>query len=303
MRGYSPILPRKERDTLQNLIKSKILESFSSIIPIALIVAALAVTLTPMEPGIFLLFLFGVLFLIFGLSLFTMGAEMSMQTIGSKIGTYLAKSNKIWLIALVSFLIGVFVTISEPDLQILAKQVADLSGNADMMLILTLTISVGVGIFLIIGMLRVMFKVSLSLLLIAFYAITFGLCVFFVSPDFWALAFDSGGVTTGPMTVPFIMSIGAGVAGASRGGKSDHDDSFGLVSLCSVGPILSVMVLGICFSISGGSYEGSPIEQIVDTQDLTVRYLHGFADHAKEIAVALLPIIVFALLFQLLTRA
>lgn len=302
MRGYGSLLPGKEQEQLQNLIRSKLSESFTSIIPIALIVAALAITLTPMEPGIFLLFVFGVVCLIFGLSLFTMGAEMSMQTIGSKIGSYLAKSNKIWLIALVSFLIGIFVTISEPDLQILAKQVADLSGNADMMLILTLTISVGVGIFLVIGMLRVMFKISLSFLLIIFYIITFGLCVFFVSPDFWALAFDSGGVTTGPMTVPFIMAIGAGVSSMRSGGEG-HDDAFGLVSLCSVGPILSVMVLGICFSIEGGSYVGNPIEQIVDTQDLTVRYLHGFADHAKEIAVALLPIIVFALLFQLLTRA
>ena len=302
MRGYGPVLLGKEQEQLQNLIKSKLSESFSSIIPIALIVAALAITLTPMEPGIFLLFVFGVVCLIFGLSLFTMGAEMSMQTIGSKIGSYLAKSNKIWLIALVSFLIGVFVTISEPDLQILAGQVAELSGNADMMMILTLTISLGVGVFLIIGMLRIMFKVSLSLLLIIFYIITFGLCVFFVHPDFWALAFDSGGVTTGPMTVPFIMAIGAGVS-SMRSGREGHDDAFGLVSLCSVGPILSVMVLGICFSISGGSYEGNPIEQIVDTQDLTVRYLHGLADHAKEIAVALLPIIVFALLFQLLTRA
>ena len=144
MRGNGSLLPGKEQEQLQNLIRSKLSESFTSIIPIALIVAALAITLTPMEPGIFLLFVFGVVCLIFGLSLFTMGAEMSMQTIGSKIGSYLAKSNKIWLIALVSFLIGIFVTISEPDLQILAKQVADLSGNADMMLILTLTISVGV---------------------------------------------------------------------------------------------------------------------------------------------------------------
>ena len=287
---------------MQNIIKSKLLESFSSIIPIALIVALLVVTLTPVEPGIFLLFIFGVVCLIFGLSLFTMGAEMSMQTLGSKMGAYLAKSNKIWLIALVSFLIGVFVTISEPDLQILAKQVADLSGNASMMQILTLTISVGVGIFLVIGMLRVLFKISLSVLLLGFYTLTFVLCVFFVSSDFWALAFDSGGVTTGPMTVPFIIAIGAGVS-SMRSGEEGHDDAFGLVSLCSVGPILSVMVLGICFSIEGGSYVGTPIEQIVDTQDLMTRYLHSFADHAKEIAVALLPIIVFALLFQLMTRA
>ena len=284
------------------LIKSKLLESFQSILPIAVIVALLAITLTPMEPGVFLLFVFGVICLIFGLSLFTMGAEMSMQTIGSKIGSYLAKSGKIWLIALVSFLIGIFVTISEPDLQILAKQVADLSGNASMMQILTLTISVGVGIFLVIGMLRILFKINLSILLIGFYILTFLLCVFFVSPDFWALAFDSGGVTTGPMTVPFIMAIGAGVS-SMRSGEEGHDDAFGLVSLCSVGPILSVMILGICFSIEGGSYVGNTIAPIVDTQDLMGRYIIGFWHHAQDIAVALLPIIVFALLFQLLTRA
>lgn len=284
------------------LIKSKLWESFGSILPIAIIVACLAITLTPMEPGVFLLFVFGVICLIFGLSLFTMGAEMSMQTIGAKIGSYLAKSGKIWLIALVSFVIGIFVTISEPDLQILAKQVADLSGNADMMQILTMTISVGVGIFLVIGMLRILFRVNLSILLIGFYIVTILLCIFFVSPDFWALAFDSGGVTTGPMTVPFIMALGAGVS-SMRSGEEGHDDAFGLVSLCSVGPILSVMILGICFSIEGGSYTGNVIAPILDTQDLMGRYLVGFAHHAKDIAVALLPIIVFALLFQLLTRA
>ena len=278
------------------LIKSKLSESFHSILPIALIVTVLAVTVTPMTPGTFLLFLFGVVCLIFGLSMFTLGAEMSMQTIGSKIGAYLAQSGKIWLIAFVSFVIGVLVTISEPDLQILANQVSDIPN-----MVLILTISVGVGLFLVIAMLRIVFKISLSLLLIGFYILAFGLC-FFVSPDFWALAFDSGGVTTGPMTVPFIMAIGAGVSGI-RSSEEGHDDSFGLVSLCSVGPILSVMILGICFSVGGGEYVGNAAVVVPETRSLLMHYLHGFADHAQEIAVALLPIIAFALLFQLLTRS
>ncbi len=279
-----------------NLVKSKLLESFQSILPIALIVAFLAVSLTPMSASTFLLFVFGVVCLVIGLSLFTTGAEMSMQTIGAKIGTYLAQSGKVWLIALVSFLIGIFVTISEPDLQILADQVS----SVDSMLLI-LTVSAGVGIFLLIAMLRIIFHISLSWLLIGFYAVAFGLC-FFVSPDFWALAFDSGGVTTGPMTVPFIMSIGAGVSGI-RATKSEHDDAFGLVSLCSVGPIIAVMALGVCFSIEDLPYTPTlpPIAQ--DTAMLTDLYLHGFASHAAQIAVALLPIIAFALLFQLVTRA
>ncbi len=284
------------------LIKSKLSESLGSILPIAVIVLLLAVTITPMAPGTFLLFLFGVVCLIFGLSLFTMGSEMSMQTIGSKMGQSLAKSGKIWLIALVSFLIGMFVTISEPDLQILAGQVADITGNADMMTILTLTISVGVGLFLVIGMLRIVFHINLGILLIGFYVTAFVICIGFVHQDFWALAFDSGGVTTGPMTVPFIMAIGAGVSTIRSGGEG-HDDAFGLVSLCSVGPIISVLVLGVFFSANGGEYVAEGITAVPETRTLLWHYLEGFASHAVEIAGALLPIVVFTLLFQLFTRA
>ena len=279
-----------------NLIKSKLLESFQSILPIAVIVALLAITITPMTPATFLLFIFGVICLIFGLSMFTMGAEMSMQTIGAKIGATLAQSGKVWLVALVSFVIGIMVTISEPDLQILALQV---SAVPNMLLILT--ISVGVGIFLVIAMLRIMFKISLSWLLIGFYIVAFILC-FFVSPDFWALAFDSGGVTTGPMTVPFIMAIGAGVSRIRSSGEG-HDDSFGLVSLCSIGPIIAVMILGICFSINDLTYEPSALTVVTDTRNLMEHYLYGFAHHAKDIGIALAPIIAFSLLFQLVTRA
>ena len=279
-----------------NLIKSKLLESFQSIIPIALIVAVLAITITPMEPGIFLLFIFGVVCLIFGLSLFTMGAEMSMQTIGSKIGTYLAKSGKIWLIAMISFVIGILVTISEPDLQMLAEQV---SGVPNMVLILT--VSLGVGIFLAIAMLRIVFHVSLSLLLGIFYILAFGMCVF-VPSNFWAVAFDSGGVTTGPMTVPFIMALGAGVSGIRASGDG-HDDSFGLVALCSIGPILSVLILGVCFSLSGND-DGLAERLIVEsTRDGMGHYLHGFMEHARDVAVALLPTLIFSVLFQLVTKA
>ena len=244
-----------------------------------------------------MLFLLGVLCLIAGLAVFTMGAEMSMQPLGNKIGASLAKSGKVWLITGISFVIGILVTISEPDLQILADQV---SGVENMILILT--VSVGVGIFLAIAMLKIMFRINLSLLLAFFYVIAFSLC-FFVSPDFWSVAFDSGGVTTGLMTVPFIMAISAGVSGI-RSGKDGHDDAFGLVALCSIGPILSVLILGICFSLHGGDYDMSQMVPVVEnTRSGMQLYLHSFAEHAKDVAIALLPTIVFALLFQLITHA
>ena len=280
---------------MNQIFKSKLMESLHSIWPIAAIVALLAVSITPMAPGTFLLFLIGVFCLIIGLAIFTIGAEMAMQPLGSKAGASLAASKKVWLIALASFIIGIMVTISEPDLQILAEQISDIPN-----MLLILTVSVGVGLFLLIAMLRMVFHISLNILLIIFYLITIGLC-FFVPDNFLAMAFDSGGVTTGPMTVPFIMAIGAGVS-AARMDKDGRDDSFGLVALCSVGPIIAVMVLGIVYT-ANGSVDPTILTEIADTREGILHYGHGFWEEATNVGVALLPIAVFAFLYQLLTRA
>jgi len=283
---------------VESVFKSKFHESLTSILPIAAIVLLLGITIAPLSTSTFLLFLLGVLCLIVGLAIFTMGAEMSMQPLGNKIGSSLAKSKKVWLIAFVSFIIGILVTISEPDLQILAEQVAGVPN-----LVLILTVSLGVGIFLLIAMMRIIFHIPLSILLMIFYTIAVVLCVWIPS-DFWSVAFDSGGVTTGPMTVPFIMSIGAGVAGARSSRKGEHDDSFGLVSLCSVGPIISVLILGLFFSLSGSTESvADMIPTLANTRSGMELYVHGFVDHAKDVGVALLPTVAFALLFQLFTRA
>lgn len=275
-----------------NLIKDKILESLKSVLPIALIVLALSVTLVPVSASDMLLFIIGVVLLVFGMSLFTAGAEMSMQPLGSKVGSSIAGSGKIWIIAFVSFVIGILVTISEPDLIILADQV-----NSEALIYV---VSIGVGIFLMIAVLRIVFGVSLTLLMILFYLAAF-IMAFFVSPSFLPLAFDSGGVTTGPMTVPFIMSIGAGVS-AAKISADNRDDSFGITGLCSIGPIIAVLALGI---IGGkeGYYEHTPPHIVENTRSVADLYGLELFDHAGEVLRALLPIIVFALLFQLVTRA
>lgn len=281
---------------MNSVIKSKLAESIRCVLPIAAIVFFLSVTIAPMDPGYFLMFLIGVVCLVLGLSIFTMGVELSMQPLGAKIGSHLAGSKRMWLIALLSFIIGVLVTISEPDLQILAEQV---SGVPNILLILT--VSIGVGVFLVIALFRIVFHVPLAVLLLVFYIVTFTLC-FFVSPDFWSIAFDSGGVTTGPMTVPFIMALGAGIT-TVRSSESGHDDSFGLVSLCSIGPILSVMILGVLYGLGGGDYETTALSPIVETREGVFRYFVGFAEHAGDVLIALLPIIAFTALFQLFTHA
>ena len=223
----------------------KLKESVSSILPIAVIILVLAVILG-VETYPFVLFLIGAFLLVIGLSGFNMGADMSMLVIGEKIGSVVTHSRRIWLIALVSFVIGIIVTIAEPDLQILAGYVSEAINSWT----LIITVAVGVGIFLTIAMLRIVFRVRLSVLLIIFYVIAFLLAFLFVDPSFWAIAFDSGGVTTGPMTVPFIMALGVGVA-SIRSDKEGKDDSFGLVALSSIGPIISVLVLGIISGAEG----------------------------------------------------
>ena len=281
---------------MTNALRDKIIESLTSILPIALIVIALSITFTPLSTGTFALFTVGVVLLIIGMGCFTLGADMSMLVIGEKVGSTITHSRKIWLIALISFVIGIIVTVAEPDLQILAEQVSAVNNY-----LFILTVAVGVGVFLMIAMLRIVFRVKLSYIMIVFYAAAFILSIF-VPHDFWAVSFDAGGVTTGPMTVPFIMSLGVGVA-SIRSDKKGQDDSFGLVALSSVGPIIAVLVLGIVFNVSDVPYEMTVVEEVVNTQGVLFCYLHGFGKYALEVLIAISPILIFFLLFQLSTRA
>ena len=170
-----------------------------------------------------------------------------MMPIGDGIGQQIANGGRIWAMAPLCFLIGAFVTIAEPDLQVLAKQVPAVP---DMVIILT--VAAGVGFFMVVALLRAKFGWELNRLLIGFYILVF-IMAFLVPEEFLAVAFDSGGVTTGPITVPFIMAMGAGLTALRRGSGSEAD-SFGVVALSSIGPILAVMILGLCYNSSDLSY-------------------------------------------------
>ena len=212
-------------------LKEKIRESMQSVLPITVIVLILCMTIVPMEVGTLLLFLTGAVLLIVGMGFFQLGTEIAMTPLGQGVGGRLVKSRKIWLIALVSFAVGAIITIAEPDLQVLANQVAAIPNQ-----VLILTVAVGVGLFLVVAVLRILFGISLSKMLTVCYVLLFVLS-FFTPSSFVAVAFDSGGVTTGPMTVPFIMALGVGLS-AARSDKNSANDSFGLIALCSIGPIL-----------------------------------------------------------------
>lgn len=283
-----------------NLIKQNLKESFKSVFPIAAIVLLLSMTITPISSSETLLFLMGAVFLVFGMSLFTMGAEMSMQQLGSQIGVSVGKSGKVWLVAFIAFIIGIAITVSEPDLQILASQISDIP-----QLFLILTVSVGVGLFLVIALLRIVFRVNLNVILVVFYIMAL-VMTFFLPESFRPLAFDSGGVTTGPMTVPFIMSLGAGVSSV-RKSKDGGNDSFGITALCSIGPIIAVITLGLVMRVGGLEYDTQSfldgIAKFDQTRDGLIIYAHGLLRYAEEVALALVPIVVFTVIFQLVTRS
>ncbi len=277
-------------------MKEKIVSSAKTVLPIVCIVLIMSVSILPMPSANMLTFLVGAALLVVGMSLFDVGAEMSMQRLGAKVGSSIASTGKLWLIAFISFIIGIMVTVSEPDLRILAGQVKDIEN-----MLLIITVSVGVGIFLMIAALRIFFKIPLTPILIFFYVATF-IISFFLPESFRPLAFDSGGVTTGPMTVPFIMSIGTGIV-AARTSSDGGDDSFGITGLCSIGPIISVLVLGIITGVDGGGATPTVIPDLTETRDVAVEFALGLFDHAKEVIIALFPIIVFALLFEIITKS
>ena len=190
----------------KQVLLEKLREAAASVLPISLIVLAICFVLVPVDTGLMLSFVLATAMLILGMGLFTLGAEMSMSKIGNYMGAKLTKSRKLGLILIVSFLLGVAITVAEPDLQVLAANVPEIDKT-----VLILTVSVGVGIFLMLCMVRILFGISLRLLLIVFYVLVF-LAAFLSDQGILAVAFDSGGVTTGPMTVPFIMALGVGVA-------------------------------------------------------------------------------------------
>ena len=274
-------------------LKEKIAESLSAVLPITAIVVALCVTITPMSPALMMMFLAGACLLILGMGFFTLGADMAMMPIGEQVGGRLAKFKQLPVITVICFMIGVIITIAEPDLKVLARQMTAVPD-----LVLILSVAFGVGVFLATSFLRTLFGWNLSHILMICYAIVFVLALL-VPQEFLAVAFDSGGVTTGPMTVPFIMALGLGLASLGRSAKKSGEDSFGMIALCSIGPILAVLVLGLTYDATASSYEAYIIPEITSTRELGLQFGAAFPDYIKEVLLALLPILLFFLVFQI----
>lgn len=270
----------------------KFKEALAAVLPIIGIVLILCFSIAPISPSILLCFLMGAVLLITGMMFFTLGAEIAMTPMGEQVGICMTRTKKVTIIFALSFLLGFIITISEPDLQVLAGQVPSIPNS-----VLILTVACGVGIFLLLALLRMLFSISLNAFLLVFYGFVF-LLAYFVPDSFRAVAFDSGGVTTGPMTVPFIMALGVGVS-SIRSDRNAEDDSFGLVAMCSIGPILAVLLLGMVFNPQSGSFTADILPEISNSIELWTLFHVGFPTYIEEIAVSLLPIIAFFGLFQI----
>ena len=274
-------------------LKDKILEALISALPITAIVYIMA--LTPwfdFSTTELITFTVGAVLLILGIGLFNLGADLAMTPMGTHVGSGLSRQRKLPLLLAVSFVLGMLITIAEPDLQVLAGQVGNVM-NGDLLIY---TVGIGVGTFLIIAVARIVFKKTLSNILMLFYMLLFALALMLAvndNLDLLPLAFDSGGVTTGPITVPFIMALGVGISSV-LGDRKSHENSFGLVALCSIGPILAVLLLGI-FSTNDMTY---PVPQYLASDDIAGAFLHMALEKAEGVAVALGMIVLFFLICQ-----
>ncbi len=273
----------------------KLKESFISVLPVTVIVLILAATplvnLTGTEMAVFAV---SAVLLILGIGFFNLGADLAMTPMGEHVGGGLTKSKKITVLLIVCFLMGVLITVAEPDLSVLADQVSAVMNST----VLIITVGIGVGIFLLLAVLKIILRKDLSMFLMFFYMVLFAMCALLIESghnNFIAMCFDSGGVTTGPITVPFIMALGVGIA-TTIGGKNSNENSFGLVALCSIGPILAVIILSMT---ANGNIEPDKIIPSYTVESMLENVGWEILYSIKDVVIALALIVGFFVILQI----
>ena len=272
---------------MRRLLFAKVKEALFSVLPVTLIVIILNFTpLLDLSLREVLVFSVSAVFLILGIGFFTLGADVAMTPMGEHVGSGLAKSKNLKLLLFVCFLLGVLITVAEPDLSVLADQVGS-------QLIIAF-VGLGVGLFLVLSILKIVFKKDLASMLVYFYMALFALAIVVVASDpakleLLSLSFDSGGVTTGPITVPFIMALGVGIA-ATVGGRNASENSFGLIAMCSIGPILAVLLLSI---VNGGDISAPGVSDYVLADNLAEAIVHTLLKTVKDVSIALGLVVAF----------
>ncbi len=278
-----------------NVLLSKFKEVLYSVLPITLIVVILNFTLTPLEPYVFARFLFGAAVVTVGLSIFLFGVDIGITPIGNEMGSGIAKSNKIWIVVISGLLLGFFVSIAEPDLHILAEQVADVTAGLVSKTDMVVVVSVGIAVMLTAGLARTIFGFPLYKMLTILYLGILVLAVF-TTEEFLAISFDASGATTGALTVPFILALAVGVSEMKKDSKASEKDSFGLVAIASTGAIISVMVVSI-FTKQDAVTASLDYAEAANTA-FFAPFTGIIGSLSKEVLIALAPIVVIFAVMQ-----
>jgi len=278
-----------------SLLLEKFKEVLSSVLPVTLLVMILNFTLVPVETDMLIRFIIGSVLVVVGLGIFLFGADIGVTSIGNLMGEEIARSNKAYVVATLGFILGFFITVAEPDLQILANEVSNASGGTIPAALILVVVSIGVGLMVAIGLFRILYEKPLNKLYTIIYFIIFILGLW-VSEEFLAISVDASGATTGAMTTPFILALGLGVS-QLKGGKTSEEDSFGLVGIASTGPILAVMILNI---IAGTDRIVGTAEVFRAPSGIIGPYLEEFSIIIKEGAIPLIPLLVIFIAFDLL---
>lgn len=278
-----------------NLLTEKIREVLMSVLPITIIVLILNFTLTPIDMNLLIRFMIGTVAIVIGLSIFLVGVDIGVTPIGNIMGTNIAKTNKLWIVIVAGLLLGFFISVAEPDLQILGGQVEFVTSGLVSKWLIVAIVSIGIAVMLSLGLGRIVYNFPLYKLLTIIYGFILVLALF-TSPEFLAISFDASGATTGAMTVPFILALATGVSRLKKDSKSSEKDSFGLVAIASTGAIISVMLMSILSKTDQvtGSLEGS---EVISTS-IILPFIEKIPVITFEILLALLPILIIFIIFQ-----
>lgn len=275
------------------MLKEKLKEAIQSILPVSIIMFLIGLILK-FNIVTIISIIISTLLLILGVTIFTYGADLSMIEIGKLISSDLVKTKKPILIAIISLIVGIIITIAEPDLKVLALQMTAIDSNT-----FIFCVGLGVGLFLSIAALRILFQANVKLILAIFYSLLIFM-LFISSKEIIPIAFDSGGVTTGPISVPFIIAMGLGFSSA-RNTKQSKDDSFGLVALCSIGPIIIVLLFNMLIH-SNMNYTYNIETEITNLSTLLLNYKHELIPIIKDVIFSLSPILALFIIYNLITR-
>lgn len=271
-------------------ILEKLKETAVSVLPVMLVVVLLGTTVVPLGWPLLSRFLTGGILLIIGLTIFLLGVDLGIQPMGERCGAALTKKRNLTLLLVVAFVIGFIVTAAEPDIQVFGDQVRGVFPFVNKTAI-TFVIAGGVGLFIMIGLLRTVLNLSIKWTLFISYTVLFSLAMF-APNSFIGIAFDSGGATTGPMTVPFIMALGLGVSSV----RQDDDNSFGLTGICSVGPVMAVLIYSLIISQNGAD-SSSSIQAATDSTEILALGVI-LKNVLKESLISIAPLFGLFLIFQ-----